>query len=430
MSRMSLLLRLIVTSVGWIGVSIAMIGMMLLAVFSSLETDMFDRNLDMLSAFAANSVGSPGGPDTRRPPIAWQVRRPGEPPSEPSLVPADGLASPGEVRPTPYGFRRDYWDTDGTRLATLEREVAAPDGERLVVTVAAEATALDHAVDQFEMSLIVILGVLTIFLAVGVPLQVSVALEPLRDIHEQLDDVRRGTVERLPESVPSEILPLIAQINALIDHNQSVLRRTRTQVGNLAHAIKTPLAILANEAEGAGEGASVIREQARIIQHQIDRYLARVQTTGPAAIFGQRARAAPVMEDLVRALRILHADRRIAIEAMADEDAFFQGDLDDFQEILGNLLDNACKWAAGSVRVRIQGGTELTILVEDDGPGLQSDELAAALERGRRLDERVPGSGLGLAIVKDMVDAYRGTLEFGSSVLGGLAVGVRLPLAV
>jgi signal transduction histidine kinase len=224
--------------------------------------------------------------------------------------------------------------------------------------------------------------------------------------------VREGTAQKLDGSFPAEIEPLANETNALIENNRRIVERSRTQVGNLAHSLKTPLAVLANEGRLiGGDKGRLIVDQASAMQKQLEHYLQRARIVGK-----------------------LNPDAGIELDLPQDE-ILFAGEREDFEEIVGNLLENAAKWAKGRIRVSVvptghAGDLAFRLAIEDDGPGTPEDKAREALKRGRRLDETKPGTGLGLAIVADLVAEYGGRLGLDRSELGGLRAVVELKRAV
>ena len=334
---------------------------------------------------------------------------------------------------------------DGTRLLLVERTVrregAAATPWRLLV--AADLRPTTAAVARFNGVLAASLAVLLALLCAAALAQVGVGLAPLRALHRALAAVRAGATPQLEGSFPSEVQPLIDDFNAVLSRNAEVVARARAQAGNLAHAVKTPLAAMAQAAaqdEGrspdSGALAPLVREQVGLVLRQVDWHLARSRAAAAAGLPGVRADVAPLLAGLLRVLERVHHERRLAIDATAvAADCGFAGEAQDLQEILGNVLDNACKWARGMVHVEaaLHGAgarPRLRIVVDDDGPGIDLERRRAALARGARLDESVPGSGLGLAIALELVDLYHGELTLGDSPLGGLRVEVGLPGAL
>ena len=248
-----------------------------------------------------------------------------------------------------------------------------------------------------------------------------------------LQQVREGRTARLEGRFPTEVQPLIDDFNGVLDRNAEVVARARTQAGNLAHALKTPLAVLGNAAVQTpqSELASLVAEQVQVAQRHIHWHLARARVAASQGLPGQRTPLAPLLDKLLRVMDKLHAPRRLDLGRDAvPADWAFAGEEQDLQEMLGNLLDNACRSARGAVRVSAQHeGQQLHIMVDDDGPGIAPELRAAVLQRGVRLDESTPGSGLGLAIVVELAQLYGGALTLETSELGGLSARLSLPAA-
>ena len=296
--------------------------------------------------------------------------------------------------------------------------------------VAADLKDIEADIASFNNTLfwsIVILGAgligATIF-------QVQWGLAPLDRVSKSLANIREGRADKLHGPFPAEIEPLAEELNALVAHNAEVVSRARTHVGNLAHFLKTPLSVLANEVQGAsGPLAETVARQVLTMRRQVDHYLTRARTVGSAQIIGARAEVGPVISDLTRALNKIYSSRGIHVEKQCPEGLYFRGDRSDFEEMVGNLLDNACKWAEGEVTVTVASGKpgRLSVVVGDDGPGLTDDQKKRVMERGERLDQSKPGSGLGLGIVKEIASLYGGQLNLGRAAAGGLSAELDLP---
>lgn len=321
---------------------------------------------------------------------------------------------------------------DSTELRYGLRAVRLPDRLNPVVLYAGiDRSAADEAVSRFGFRLAIALGVLALGLVGGVLFLIRYGLLPLRLIRRNLADVRSGKQERLEGEYPEELAPLVGEINTLISHNREVVERARTQVGNLAHALKTPLAVLRNEAEGGDDKLSeVVRRQTETMRSNVDHYLKRAQAAAQAEVLGARADVGDAADGIARMLERLHRDKEIAIFVDAEEDAVFRGERGDLDELIGNLLENAAKWCRARVNVTARRiGDMVEIMVDDDGKGLRAEDREAALERGRRLDETAPGTGLGLSIVTDLTEIYRGEFHLEDSPLGGLRARLLLPAA-
>jgi len=297
--------------------------------------------------------------------------------------------------------------------------------------VAGDITQVENEVQQFNGTLIWSFAVLGLGLLAGIFIQVRVGLVPLRRLSEALARIRDGNARRLDGRFPVEIAPLASELNSLIEHDEEVVARARTHVSNLAHFLKTPLSVITSEASAnPGPLADAVTRQVGTMRRQIDHYLARARAAGAVKTLGSRTPAGPVLDDLSRVLKRIHAERGVAIDIDCPADLAFRGERQDLEEMSGNLVDNACKWARARVLVsaRRGAGATLELRVGDDGPGLSAEERALVGERGERLDESVPGSGLGLAIARDIAKLYGGSMSLSRSPLGGLEVLLVLPL--
>jgi signal transduction histidine kinase len=313
-----------------------------------------------------------------------------------------------------------------------------PDKPRYSIVVAGPQDWLDHLVANFRYRLTMALALAGLGLVAVTLFQVRFGLLPLRKIEHGLAAIRSGNATTLEGELPAEIEPLQSELNALICSNQEIVDRARTHVGNLAHALKTPLAVITNEARGdkGGVGAKVA-EQALLMSEQVKHDLERARMAARVNVIGRVTPVAPVVEPLVRALTRIHQERNVTVSVACPADARFQGERQDLEEMLGNLLDNACKWARHAVVLNVEvvpvtgrgQAKRLEITVSDDGPGISKEQRARIGKRGMRLDETKPGSGLGLSIVMDLAQSYRGSCELGSSAEGGLSVRLALPAA-
>jgi signal transduction histidine kinase len=257
------------------------------------------------------------------------------------------------------------------------------------------------------------------------------AIQPLERIRRRLAEVREGTSRQLEGTYPSEVQPLVDDLNALLAHNARMIARADARAGDLAHGLKTPLAILANEAaalarDGNAPLAASIAEQVAEMQRHVDYHLAHARAAAAGAARNAQCSIAESVEGLRRALLRVHAERGLQIDVAVPPGLVFRGRREDLDEMLGNLLDNACKWARTRVSVSAaQAGAGLAIDIEDDGAGLDESMRERVLQRGVRADEAAPGSGLGLAIVRDIAELYGGTIALEPSPLGGLRATLR-----
>jgi len=328
------------------------------------------------------------------------------------------------------------------RLRYLENVISIPDDtaqpgakpadHRYRFIVAGDVSSVEAEVSTFNFMIFWGTVILGVGLLITMFIQVRLALATLSRVGQALAAIREGRADHLEGDFPSEVKPLADELNALVAHNAQVVTRARTHVGNLAHFLKTPLSVLANEAQAnPGSFGETVMRQVQVMRRQVDHYLARARTVASAAVIGARTEVAPVVADLTRALNKLYERRGVTIEPQCPTGLSFRGDRADLEEMIGNLLDNACKWALEQVEIVVEptGPGRLKITVGDDGPGLNEEQIKRVLERGERLDQSKPGSGLGLGIVKEIADLYGGVLTLTRSHLGGLSTELILPAA-
>jgi signal transduction histidine kinase len=340
------------------------------------------------------------------------------------------------------GTRKRYVPgPEDQRLRLVERTVDLGEEGRYLVAVAGDAQEVEDETQSFDRALIMTFGILATALLLTTMFQVRFGLAPLKRISAALAAIRAGKAERLEGKFPEEIAPLARETNALIEANREIVERARTHVGNLAHALKTPLSVIVNEAVGRGEDvlAVKVREQAAVMRDQVQHHLERARLAARATVIGTVTEVAPVVTALARTMEKIHRDRGIAIDVEAAPVAKFRGERQDLEEMIGNLVDNACKWAQSRVAIevitaRAEGAVEshtLRVVVDDDGPGLTASERERIQvpRRGNRLDETKPGSGLGLSIVTDLAALYGGALTLGTAPIGGLRAELVLPAA-
>jgi signal transduction histidine kinase len=337
------------------------------------------------------------------------------------------------------GLRRSYIiGPDQEPLRAIERDIQlAQEGDIYSFVVAGNAMEMSSNVEEFNGILILALSMLGVGLVLATFVQVRLGLRPLYQIEKSLAEIRSGRSRELSGSYPKELQPLATELNALISSNDAIVQRSRHHVGNLAHALKTPLSVMANEAEAnTGKFSKLVSTQTDIMSEQVTLYLDRARMAASSRVLGAASEVAPTISAILRTLSRIHFDRSIEVEFDPSCDLVFKGEKHDFEELVGNLLDNAFKWADSRVKVTIAemqsaefDGDMFILAVDDDGPGLASEMRRKALQRGRRLDETKPGSGLGLAIVTELVDVYGGEMKLGKSNLGGLRVEVRLSCA-
>ncbi len=323
---------------------------------------------------------------------------------------------------------------DGESLRFVARSVILPDIQRPVIMVAAmDESPAKRAINRFAVLAISVLAALTLGLIAAVTLQVRLGLRPLFDLRDRVASVREGSATKVEGDYPREIAPLAGELNSLIAHNRDVVERAKTHVSNLAHALKTPLAVLTNEADKAKTDlGEIVGRQTRTMTSQVEHHLARARAAARAQTIGTRSDVTESITAMVRTMARIYGQKDLDITQNLDPEIWFRGEKADLDEIAGNLLDNACKWAKASVKVTVSAGVEAgfaSMIVEDDGPGVRPENYAKALQRGERLDEATPGTGFGLSIVDDLVRAYKGEVALGRSAMGGLKVTLTIPSA-
>ena len=392
-----------------------------------------DRTLRPLSG-KYWAVAEPG-PDGRLRILFRSPSLAGESLSIPEELPARLTAARGATISynDPDGLRRGGEGPLGVPLRVAASMKQLPGRTQPVVFLAGiDRSNIDNDTRQFATFTWTALLILGLGLVIAVFLQVRIGLRPLYALRNEIADVRKGRAARIARVYPLEIQPLAEQVNRLLDHNQETVERQRTHVGNLAHALKTPLSVMLAEA-GSKKGPlpDIVRRQTEVMKAQVDHHLRRARAAARAQMLGEVTPIEPVLDEMAVMLERVFEDKGVVIDWRAPEDLAFRGERQDLQELLGNLMENACKWARRRVRVSAgaTGLGQMVVVVEDDGPGLPEDQREAALQRGARMDETTPGSGLGLSIVVELTRAYDGRISLSDSELGGLKVVLELPAA-
>lgn len=359
----------------------------------------------------------------------------------PSLVDVALAIDPRTVRgfsgasAQPHFLNIDGPDGEPLRIIARVARIPGLEGDYLFVVGVASGAALTDASTLLGPAFALFVLFCALAIAAITALQVRVGLQPLRDLRADIAGVRRGDAERLDREYPAELQPVAEELNALVDHNREVVERARRHVGNLAHALKTPIAVLKNAASEGGNANPVFKQSIEEMEGFVERQLRRARVAARAearagAIIAYRTPVTGNLEDLVFMMEQKYDHQKaIDISLEAEADLTFRGEREDLLEMAANLVDNACKYGKSRVvvSVRAAAGGALDIVVEDDGPGLSEADIARVMARGARLDEAAPGQGLGLSILKETVDLYAGDLEFGRSELGGLKARLRLP---
>lgn len=352
-----------------------------------------------------------------------------------SMTGAIPSPSPTEV-PFNTEFQRSYFADGlaGERLAVFESEFVLDTRNRVArFRVMGNESELEQEIGAFQRRLLIYLSLFGLGMIAINAAAILYGLQPLRRVRNALAMVREGTAHRLDGRFPAEIEPLANETNALIENNRRIVERSRTQVGNLAHSLKTPLAVLLNEGRAlGGTKGRLITEQAASMQQQVEHYLQRARVAAQRDSVVYRTPVKPLVERLARVIGKLNPNMKLSV-ALPEDEIIFAGEREDLEEMLGNLLENAMKWGKSRVAISVAPLPEVEgepdvfeIAIEDDGPGIPEDKAREALKRGRRLDESKPGTGLGLAIVTDLVNEYGGRLRLERGALGGLKAVVQL----
>lgn len=315
-------------------------------------------------------------------------------------------------------------------LRIVAREISMEGDNTFLIAVAGNATDIKQNVIQFRQRVFLTLAALGFLLAISTFVQVKWGLRPLSRITNGLNDIREGRSQDLRGSFPTEIDPLVGELNALIGFNKKVVERARTHVGNLAHALKTPISVLRNEATDYDDALSgKVIEQTNAMQSQVNYHLDRAQIIARSGMLSTAHPVKPVVEGLGRAMSKIYRDKNVRLTINVEKNMRFSGEREDIEQVLGNLIDNACKWSKNEVAISVTGDeSSLVFGVEDNGPGLSTEQQKRAMKRGERLDEQTPGSGLGLSIVHDLMKAYDGTFTMARSKLGGLKATLTFPM--
>lgn len=453
----SLAFRLFLSAVVVTAGFLLVVGFVLSSLYRDGTERAFDRRLDIyLKTIVAEVAGAVPGNEMPAPqalgeplflfPMSgwyWQVLR-----TDASITQARASRSLGDANlpllgdapPDRSGAVREGYlpGPDRQRLRVVERALDLGQDGRYVITVAGDASEIEGEITSFNLALVGTFAVLGLAFLLTVLFQIRFGLKPLNSISLGLAAIRSGQAERLEGDYPEEVAPLVREVNALIDANREIVERSRMHVGNLAHALKTPLSVLLNEAGTRTDPlAQRVRDQAGVMRSHVAHHLERARMAARVSVPTTVCEVRPILVSLGRTMEKIHRAKDLSIDIRAPEDARFRGERQDLEEMVGNLVDNACKWATGRVEVQVCPETPrqpfertfLHIIIDDDGPGLAPARRAEVGRRGRRLDESKPGSGLGLSIVQELAALYGGHIELATSPAGGLRVELVLPAA-
>lgn len=446
MLRRSLTLRVAAMAAAWVACGLGLAGWLILGLASEQMLRTFDdRLVNLLAAVAGAASPGPAGKPQLGPVRAlsaqnfdqpfsgtyWQIAVPGGG-SATSRSLWDARLPPFEVTAGAGPRVKDIPGLRGELLRLAERAVVPEDGgPALLVQVAMARDTLDRDIRRLRLLVGGSFLALGLGLVGGVAAQVVWGLAPLRRARRALAALRAGEGEGLgADRAPAEIAPLLAEIDGLVAQNRATVERARAHVGNLAHALKTPIAVQRTALEAAPADLPTARAQNAAMDHLVQHHLVRARAAALSGAAATEADPLAVAEVVARALRRLFAQKALEIGVTGNAKARVRVDHQDLAEMLGNLLENACAWAERAVRVQVaREGAMVQVCIADDGPGLTAAQRAAVLARGARLDEAAPGSGLGLAIVCDLAGLYGGSLVLDAAAEGGLLACLRLPAA-
>lgn len=459
MKRNSLSRRLFFSSAIWTLLVLPFAAAVLISLYRDAVERSFDARLNQYLEYLIAITSPDDGIDIMEPgslgePLFslpssgwyWEIKSLGGAPIDFKSISlaSEALTLPSQmgVIPDETEIRKAYLDgPERQSLRVLEREITITQKDqqrRYAYAVAGDAGDIKDEVAAFTTMLVIAFCMLGAGLLIATFFQVRFGLRPLDEIGEKLVAIRSGKASRLEGSLPEEIQPLQEELNALIQSNQAIIERARTHVGNLAHALKTPLSVITNEArEREDEFGQKVAGQAELMREYITHHLTRAQIAARVSIVGGVTDVSETVNSLTHTLSRIYSERNISFVVNCPADAKFRGEKQDLQEMVGNLLDNACKWADCKVNISVATDKSaksattrhLTVLVDDDGPGLTLSELESVVKRGKRLDETKPGSGLGLSIVADLSEMYYGSFVLQKAPTGGVRARLTLPAA-
>ena len=448
----SLAFRLIALTAAWAIVALLTTAIILTTILRQNAERSFN---DLLQAHLYNLIGgvevgndglisnqpSLGDPKFRQPNSGWYWMilpvspKAGDGPKSRSLS-GDTLSLPSakSVAYSP-GLTRSYnhIGLNNGDVRIVEAKVLLGEGDDLFLfVVSGSREPLKRELAKVVSSLYLFLAIFGLGSVISTFIAVKFGLLPLGRARKGLSDISEGKNQQLEGEFPVEIKPLIVEFNSLISANKAVVDRSRTQVGNLAHALKTPLSVLLNASRhDKSPEPKLIEDQVDAMQRHVQHYLDRAQIAARKDLIGTRTKSKPVIERLLRVMRQLSPQLKFNMAEIDTTFPDFKIEQQDFEEMVGNLVENASKFARTRVIVTVfkppNSADKLGLRVEDDGPGISPNELQSALKRGERLDERKGGSGLGLSIVKDICEEYGGTLTISHSDIGGLKAELLLP---
>lgn len=434
---------MILTAAAWITVLLIGGGLALDRVLTGSVEQNFDNQLEyVLTAMIASAEIGPDGEIRMNRPLGdqrflepnsglyWQITGPGAMPF-PSRSLWDRALKPPTSHDDQTVHFRDSREFADEPLRIAERAIKLPDSNiSWTFMVAQSRDSLDAQIRELRSVLATSFLLLALGLIILAALQTFYGLWPLRAVRQGIAQMRSGKESRVTEALPDEVMPMVHELNELLDHNEKQAEEARRHAGNLAHALKTPLTVVMNSATAkASDLDDIVIREATTMRRQVDHHLARARAVGRRGHSHSRAQVWDSLESVERAVSRLYA--HVRLDMAGDKTIAARVERQDLDEMLGNLIENAAKYGGGSVFVTVEDAGEFVeMLVEDDGRGIPEDERERLFDRGARLDTGKPGTGLGLAIVRDVVEIYGGSVGLEESEdLGGLLVRLRLPKA-
>jgi signal transduction histidine kinase len=439
----SLRVRFVVAALVWVSIATLLAGLVISGLYRAHLTRNFHDELEvhLIELVRLADVDASGRPVLDRPlsdprfqeegsGFYWQIDREG-------YEPVTSAALGGKRLPIKFASATQEhagW-IDGPNGEILECGITAPSrdgGPPLQFSIATDRRVLEETLAGFNHDLALSLTAFALFMVVGAMLQIRYGLQPARRIADNIDDLRRGTISRLPTDAPTEFSPIVTRLNGLLDAQAALVQRARIETGNLGHGLRTPLALISDEAEelgnrGESKASDFILAQCAKIQRQLDYHMMRARAAGRRET-GYVANASTLVQQIVTAMQRLHGARNISFVVDIPAGTTVNCDEGDLAEILSNLIDNACKWARGRVSIGAHAAPAGTVIeIADDGPGIAPGLRAHVFDVGTRLDESKAGSGLGLAISRDLARLYGGDLALRDGPDGGLLARLSFP---
>jgi signal transduction histidine kinase len=441
----SLTKRIIALSIFWIILALLATALLLGQFYRDHIEEHYDAHVfthveELVAAVRTDEAGQvglhrePTDPRFHRPNSGWywEVLIEDQPVVKSSSLADEQLDLSGVVPDENHGIQTVYGPGGQKLRAHVVHVSYAQEPGSLTFVATAPELRISEDVRDYVFHVLTSFLVLGIGLSVAVVMQVRLALKPLRAIRREISDIKAGTTARLSTNFPADVQPLVDELNFLLDHNEMLLKLARNQLGDLAHAVKNPLTVIRNEARTMeNKQGQLILEQTHIMAGNIDHYLSRARIYGKKDAIGYRTSVRSVVDDIAYAVGHIYKDRDIDIKLLCVEDRWFRGESQDLEEMAGNLLDNACKWAKSTVHVNCESNEDrMRLVIEDDGPGIDEEHHEDVMRRGRKLDQNQPGHGQGLGIVRDIARLYGGWLHLDrSETLGGLKATLDLPAA-